>query len=516
VSNEELLAENAELQRRLEEAEETIRAIQSGAVDAFVVQQGAAQRIYTLEGADRPYRLLVEEMQQGAATLLPDSTIVYSNRRLAELLKTSHHTLIGSELRDFIATNLAAFDMLLRECRDGSGKVEAELRCADGERVPVHLTCNALPEECGASIGILVTDLTSQRHQEHLKLLVEELNHRVKNTLASVQSIAQQTLRKTRNTEQFVASFSGRIQALARVHTMLSQMTWQGADLRALIHDQVLLGPIDETRLTAWGPTVMLDPQLALHLAMVVHELGTNSCKYGALSSPTGWVTASWTVDGRQLRLSWVERGGPAVTAPKRQGFGTAFIEQSVKSHQGDAKMLSEAEGVTWTISLPLGQAAAGATSSILPMKMEGSSSHAIADNDRDTSLKGKRVLVVEDEPLVAMDVVGILEQAAIQAVGPATTAADALRLIENETLDAALVDANLRGKPVDEVAAALTRRNVPFAFVTGYDRASLPQAFQSAAMVSKPFTAASVLGVIGRISVQRKGQVIGIRGRTD
>ena len=516
MTNEQLQAENAELQRRLEEAEETIRAIQSGAVDAFVVQEDSGQRIYTLEGADRPYRLLVEEMQQGAATLLTDSTIVYSNRRLAELLKTPHHTLIGRELRDFIATDLAAFDMLLRECRNGSGKVEAELRCADGERVPVYLTCNALPEECGAAIGILITDLTSQRHQDHLKLLVDELNHRVKNTLASVQSIAQQTIRRTHSPEQFAAAFSGRIQALARVHSMLSQTTWQGADLLALIHDQVLLGLIDETRLTAQGPAVMLDPQLAMHLAMVVHELGTNSVKYGALSGPAGWVTVSWNVEGRQLRISWVERGGPVVAAPKQQGFGTAFIEQSVKSHQGEAKMLSEAEGVTWTITLPLGEARRGFSSPMLPMKMETGSLRAVSENDRDTSLKGKRILVVEDEPLVAMDVVGILEEAAAKPIGPASTAADALRLIESEALDAALIDANLGGNPVDEVAAALTRRNVPFAFVTGYDRAGLPQAFRTAAMVSKPFTAKSVLAVILRISEQRKGQVIGIRGGTD
>ena len=187
-----------------------------------------------------------------------------------------------------------------------------------------------------------------------------------------MQSIAQQTLRKTRNTEQFVASFSGRIQALARVHTMLSEMTWQGADLRALIHDQVLLGPIDETRVTAWGPTVMLDPQLALHLAMVVHELGTNSCKYGALSSPAGWVTASWTVDGRQLRLSWVERGGPVVAAPKRQGFGTLFIEQSVKTHQGERKDALGSGGRDLDDISAVGSVRCGGASSMLPRKWKG------------------------------------------------------------------------------------------------------------------------------------------------
>jgi PAS domain S-box-containing protein len=239
MMDQKLQSENAELQRRLEEAEETIRAIQSGAVDAFVVNEGNCQRVYTLDGADRPYRVLVEEMQQGAATLHHDGTIIYCNRRLAELLEVLHQKLIGSSLREFVASDgLLAFDELLRK---GSGKAEIALQRRDGELVPTYLTCSALPAECGAAMGVLITDLTSQRHQEHLKILVDELNHRVKNTLASVQSIAKQTLTRTRNPEQFAASFSGRIQALARVHTMLSQMTWRGADLGELIRDQVLL-----------------------------------------------------------------------------------------------------------------------------------------------------------------------------------------------------------------------------------------------------------------------------------
>ena len=130
--------------------------------------------------------------------------------------------------------------------------------------------------------------------------------------------------------------------------------------------------------------------------------------------------------------------------------------------------------------------------------------------------MKGKRVLVVEDEPLVAIDVVDILEQAEAVPIGPASNAEAALTMIENENLDAALLDANLGGKPVDEIAAALTRRNIPFAFVTGYGRANLPQAFRSAALVSKPFSAASILEVIGNIAVRREGKVVGIRGSSD
>src|SRR5262249_2411702 len=136
-------------------------------------------------------------------------------------------------------------------------------------------------------------DIAPQIEAENTRqLLTRELNHRVKNTLASVQAIAQQTMRGTRDPEEFARRFSGRIQSLARVHALLTEATWQGADLRELIRDQLPPGPVHETRLTAGGPAVHVPPQMAVHLAVMLHELGTNSIKYGALSAPKGWVTS--------------------------------------------------------------------------------------------------------------------------------------------------------------------------------------------------------------------------------
>jgi len=171
-----LQAENAELTRRLQEAEETIRAIQSGAIDAFVVERPEGFRIYTLEGADRPYRLMVEEMQQGAATLHSDGTIAYCNKRLAELLKVPHEKLVGASLREFFARDdLSIYDNLLWQGGRGSGRGEARLRRRGGGLVPTFLTFNALPQDCGAAIGVLVTDLTTQKHHEQLTAAQEAL-----------------------------------------------------------------------------------------------------------------------------------------------------------------------------------------------------------------------------------------------------------------------------------------------------------------------------------------------------
>jgi two-component sensor histidine kinase len=134
-------------------------------------------------------------------------------------------------------------------------------------------------------------DIAEQvKAEETPQLLLRELNHRVKNTLASVQAIAHQTLRNTKDPAEFARRFSGRVQSMAPVHALLTESSWKGADLRELIPDQLLQGSVDETRLTAWGPAVQLEPQMAVHIAVMLHELGTNSIKYGALSAAKGWV----------------------------------------------------------------------------------------------------------------------------------------------------------------------------------------------------------------------------------
>src|SRR5688572_20398461 len=164
-----LRAENEELRRLLQEAEEMITAIRTGGVDALVIEQAEGPRIYTLESADRPYRLFVEEMQQGAATLDADGALNWCNQRLADLLKIPLAKLIGALLRDFITPDQrTVYDRLLEQGRTRSGRGEAQLRQSDGGLVPAFLTFNALPPACGAAIGVLVTDLTTQRHHEQL------------------------------------------------------------------------------------------------------------------------------------------------------------------------------------------------------------------------------------------------------------------------------------------------------------------------------------------------------------
>jgi PAS domain S-box-containing protein len=166
---------NAELLARLEQAEETIRAIQQGSVDAFVLQELASYRVRTLEDADRHYRMFVEQMQQGVATLHADGTIFYCNRRLADLLKMPREKLIGARLGELIVPDdRAGYQKLLRQGTAGSARGEVRLGRADGADLPAHLTLNALPGDAGGSIGVFITDLTAQKQHEQL-LAAQEL-----------------------------------------------------------------------------------------------------------------------------------------------------------------------------------------------------------------------------------------------------------------------------------------------------------------------------------------------------
>jgi PAS domain S-box-containing protein len=383
-------------------------------------------------------------------------------------------------------------------------RLEYRLRRRDGEyRWAIDAASPRLGSD-GSFLGYIgsVIDISERkRAEETQRLLLSELSHRVKNTLASVQAIAQHTLSSTRNPAEFAANFTGRIQSLSRVHSLLSNTTWQGADLRDVIRDQLSLGAADETRVTAWGPSVQLEPQMALHVALMLHELATNSHKYGSLSKPTGSVSISWKIEDEKLLLDWTERGGPPVQAPTRRGFGMTLIEQSAQGEGGSARLLIEAEGVAWKIALPLprlppekANALSTATTGVTLSAEKPDSNDPVRP-----ALAGRRLIVIEDEPLVALDIVAALKDAGAEVFGPVGNAADALLMIEETALDGALLDGNLRGKPVGDIAAALVRRKVPFLFVTGYGRDALPEGFGNVGILSKPFSREHMLEAVAQ-----------------
>lgn len=375
---------------------------------------------------------------------------------------------------------------------------DIRLRRKDGTVADCEWYCSALRGADGAlvSVSAQVLDITERRRAEATqRLLIGELNHRVKNMLATVQAIASQGLRRGADPADFVADFSGRIQALARAHSLLSDSTWQGAMLKELVDGQLQLGTIAAGRLSVSGADLRLAPQVALHMGLILHELTTNANKYGALSTEGGRVALDWHVADHVLHLRWSERGGPPVTPPRRVGFGTTLIEQSVGAEGGSAEANYATEGLTWHIAMPLhGEEAPKPIRPPAPPEKAPKPAHA--NGTPEASLAGCRLLVIEDEPIIALQMATTLEQAGAKVVGTPGTIEQALKAIETLALDGALLDGNLRGLAVGEVAAVLAKRGIPFAFVTGYGREHLPAGFPEAGILTKPFSSEALLDV--------------------
>jgi PAS domain S-box-containing protein len=207
----------------------------------------------------------------------------------------------------------------------------------------------------------VVQDITARKEAEdRQRLLMDELNHRVKNTLATVQSLATQTARGTHSPEAFREAFEGRLIALSQAHDQLTSRHWTSADLRAIVSAATApyLGG-GQDRIEISGDDVTVIPRVALTLAMVFHELTTNAVKYGALSAPSGRVEVAWRIvqapsQPPLLWIEWRESGGPPVTTPTRRGFGSRFIEGSVASElQGAARLNFAAAGLRCTMEMP-------------------------------------------------------------------------------------------------------------------------------------------------------------------
>jgi len=362
----------------------------------------------------------------------------------------------------------------------------------DGRRVDVSLTISPIHGPTGRVIGAskIARDIGERKQAEIIhRLLIDELNHRVKNTLATVQAIGRQSLAHARSQPEFVDSFTNRIQSLAKAHALLTESRIQGASLHELIEEQIQIGAKPDRRITWSGPSLLLDAQRTIHLGMILHELASNARRHGALSTSTGRAAIQWelkTGSGRTLILDWDETDGPPVRTQNETGFGAKLIHQTARSYGGKAQFDFRAQGVHCRIELPLANIEHRALALHAPH--DGETTLLAATREDSKVLRGKRILVVEDEPLVALDICACLTSAACEVLGPTGAVPEAKALIEQAGFDAALLDLNLEGECSEELAQALTRKNIPFAFLTGYRRNALPPAFRDCIMLSKPF----------------------------
>ena len=296
-----------------------------------------------------------------------DHVFQMHNRAYAEL--TGHRQLDGKTLREALPEIPAqGFGDLLDRVRETGvaheGRaVEVELaRGPQGrlETVYVDFVFQPLRDGDGSVAGVFIQghDVTqavmADRRQ---RLMIDELNHRVKNTLATVQSIAMQTARHHPEPKGFAEAFQSRLMSLSHTHDLLTRSHWEGADLRAVLQHETDAhgGP---TRIVPNGPPVALNPAQALSVGMVFHELATNAGKYGALTTPDGRVFVDWSVADQRaprLILSWRETGGPPVTPPDRRGFGSRLIERNVQHDlAGEVELAYAPDGFRAEISVPL------------------------------------------------------------------------------------------------------------------------------------------------------------------
>jgi len=212
----------------------------------------------------------------------------------------------------------------------------------------------------------VVQDVTERKaFERRQKLLIDELNHRVKNTLATVQSLASQTARGAPTPAAFRERFEGRLIALSKAHNQFTVHHWESADLRDLLSGSLApYAGAGAERVVLRGEDIVLRPRAVLTLAMAFHELTTNAAKYGALSVAGGRIEIRWQPvrgenDGRpMLRIDWIEQGGPAVAEPQQRGFGSKLIEGSIAAELGgSARLAFEPTGFCCAIAIPLAAA---------------------------------------------------------------------------------------------------------------------------------------------------------------
>ncbi|HEX6866271.1 MAG TPA: HWE histidine kinase domain-containing protein [Caulobacteraceae bacterium] len=353
------------------------------------------------------------------------------------------------------------------------------------------------PDGSRRLIGVLQDVTTRQQDEEHRAALLAELDHRVKNVLATVQALALQSANKTTSLEVFLKTFAGRLKAMASAHELLTATRWRGAAIGDIAAAE--LGGLAPGQARWEGRQIMLTPRAANALSLALHELAANAVKFGALSTDAGKVQVTWRErDGGGFRLEWAEQGGPPVTPARRRGFGMTLLEQVTARELGGKVSLefrgdgvrAHIEGHPLTTSEP---ALPPALSQDETPTEAGASVGAVEPPPG--SVEGLRILIVEDAVLLAVELEAGLTEAGAEVVGVAVELDEAMAYLSQD-FDAAVLDVNLNGRLVTPLAEALVERGVPFVFATGYGDAGAPEGFD-APIVRKPYNVHQIVNAL-------------------
>ena len=341
---------------------------------------------------------------------------------------------------------------------------------------------------------------TRQKYADKQELLIAELNHRVRNILNLIQGLVSQSRSEPTDLASYTKVLDGRVQALARAHDQLTKREWTPSSLRSLINVEFsayMAGQHD--RLVITGDAPMLAPEAFSTVALVMHELVTNSAKYGAFTDQSGRVAIDLKIqnDG-SLAMNWREIGGPPVQAPSRRGFGTTIIEKTIPYElKGTVKTRYLLTGFEADITIP-----STSLASEQETVMSAPKNETFQPVSNENALTGE-VLVVEDNMIIAMDASDILADHGASKVHMAGSVEDAQSIINSNTISFALLDVNLGDQTSLPVANNLAERGIPFILATGYgDAEAITASYPSSFVINKPFTAETLLSAMQKALV--------------
>ena len=331
-------------------------------------QHELADRKHELEDAlsERDQRIAAtfENADVGIAEVDSNGKFVRVNEALCTITGFSRAELMTHRLFDHTHPEDAARDRLNynQQVTGGYDRYSIEKRFVrkNGHMIWMSVMSSTVRDASGNFLyGVrVVQDVTERKQAEaRSKALLDELNHRVKNTLATVQTLAAHTLRDAGVEESVRQTFEGRLTALARTHDQLTHERWESADLDVIIREIFEPFRTSSSNLRIEGCPIRLQPQAAVTIGLVLHELATNAAKYGSMSTPGGALDITWRVDGhRLLRIEWRETGGPEVKSPTRRGFGSRLLDWGITHElKGDVAQRFEPAGFSCRMDIPLG-----------------------------------------------------------------------------------------------------------------------------------------------------------------
>lgn len=320
-------------------------------------QRNASQRL-------RQLARLIELSHEPILVRSPQSGIVLWNRGCEVLYGYSRSEAIGQKTHDLLHSSHAESPIDIDEELESSGTWSGELKRITKDGSEVWVDCRKELIRWSDDSVVLETnrDITQTRKAGQVRdLLIGEVNHRVKNTLAIVQSVVSQTARNAKDVDGFVSAITGRLQSLARAHNVLADTSWLGTQLRVLIASQLDVIAELQSRFDLAGDDIIIPPQAALQLSSILHELATNAVKHGALLSPNGRISIAWCLTARtplSLEIIWKEFGGPKVNTPDARGFGLSLIERSASLPHLHTRVSFDEFGLQCAIRLRLNETA--------------------------------------------------------------------------------------------------------------------------------------------------------------